>query len=264
MAMTPSQEWDANAYHQLADPQFAWGKRLLETLALRGDETVLDAGCGTGRLTRLLLERLPTGRVIALDVSQQMLQTARENLEADFRGRVEYVHGDLLAINLDRIVQVVFSTATFHWVADHSRLFRNLARALQPGGTLLAQMGGQGNLDRLLTRAERIIAEPAYRPYFDGWNRPWHFADESTTAQRLADAEFGDVAVSLFPEPTTFLDRETFRRFIVTVNFRSHLQQIPHPALRADFIDRVVEAAAADRPPYTLDYQRLNLRATRP
>jgi trans-aconitate 2-methyltransferase len=263
MAMSPSQEWDANAYHQLADPQFAWGKRLLETLALRGDETVLDAGCGTGRLTRLLLERLPHGHLIALDVSQQMLQAARDNLEPDFRGRVEFVHGDLLAINLDRIVQVVFSTATFHWVSDHPRLFRNLARALEPGGILLAQMGGKGNLERLLSRAERVIAEPAYQPHFEGWNRPWHFADERATAQRLAEAGFRDVTVSLFPEPTAFADRETFRRFVVTVNFRSHLQQIPDPTLRDDFIDRMLEAAAADVPPYTLDYQRLNLRATR-
>jgi trans-aconitate 2-methyltransferase len=261
--MSASQECDADAYHQLSDPQFAWGKRLLETLELRGDEVVLDAGCGTGRLTRLLLERLPHGRVIALDVSRQMLQTARENLEPDFGRRVEYLQGDLLAINLDRVAQVVFSTATFHWVLDHPRLFRKLARALQPGGTLLAQMGGKGNLDRLLTRAERIIAEPAYRPYFESWKRPWHFADERATAQRLAEAGFRDVTVSLFPEPTTFADRETFRRFVVTVNFRSHLQQIPDPMLRDDFIDRMVEAAAVDVPPYTLDYQRLNLRATR-
>lgn len=261
--MSASQEWDADAYHQLADPQFAWGRRLLETLALRGDETVLDAGCGTGRLTRLLLERVPRGRVIALDLSQQMLQAARENLEPDFRGRVEYLRSDLLSINLDRTVDVVFSTATFHWVPDHPRLFRNLARALGPGGTLVAQMGGKGNLDRLLSRAQRITAEPAYRPFFDGWTRPWHFADEDGTAQRLAEAQFRDIEVSLFPEPTTFVDRETFRRFIVTVNFRSHLQQIPDPALRADFIDRVVEAAATDLPPYTLDYRRLNLRATK-
>lgn len=261
--MSAGQEWDASAYHRLADPQFAWGRRLLDTLALRGDETVLDAGCGTGRLTRLLLERLPHGRVIALDVSQQMLEGARENLEPDFPGRVEYVRSDLLAINLDRSVRVVFSTATFHWVPDHPRLFRNLARALEPGGTLLAQMGGKGNLHRLLSRAERVMAEPTYRPYFNGWNRPWHFADEQATAQRLAEAEFRHVTVSLFPEPTTFTDRETFRRFVVTVNFRSHLQQLPDPTLRDDFIDRMVEAAAADKPPYTLDYQRLNLRATK-
>ena len=262
--MSISTDWDAAAYHRLADPQFAWGRRLLETLALRGDETVMDAGCGSGRLTRLLLERLPRGRVIAVDLSPRMLETAREHLDQDFRGRVEYVQTDLLDLTLRDAVDVVFSTATFHWIPDHPRLFATLVRVLRPGGRLLAQFGGQGNVERVRSRAERILAEPAFRPSFDGWTGPWHYPDARLTADRLRVAGFTEVETRLFDEPTTFTDPAVFRRFIATVIFRLHLQRLSDPSLREAFLDRCVEAAARDDPPYTLDYRRLNARAIKP
>lgn len=262
--MSMSTDWDAAAYHAVADPQFAWGQRLLATLALRGDETVMDAGCGSGRLTRLLLERLPRGRVIAVDLSPGMLETAREHLDHDFRGQVEYVQTDLLDLTLRHAVDVVFSTATFHWVADHPRLFANLARALRPGGRLLAQFGGQGNVERGRSRAARILAEPIFGAAFDGWTGPWHYPDARLTADRLREAGFTDVETSLFDEPTTFVDPAVYRRFLATVVFRVHLQRLSDPALRETFLDRCVEAAARDHPPYTLDYRRLNARAVKP
>src|SRR5207245_4512293 len=157
----------------------------------------IDAGCGTGRLTRLLLERLPSGRVIALDLSQRMLEVARENLEPDFHGRVEYLRVDLLDLDLRQVADLVFSTATFHWVPDHERLFRKLAGALRPGGRLLAQFGGKGNLDRARSRAERILEEPAFRPFFTGWTGPWHYPDAELTAQRLRKAGFEKVETRL-------------------------------------------------------------------
>lgn len=261
--MSPTHEWDADTYHRVADPQFAWGKRLLSTLDLGGDEVVIDAGCGSGRLSRLLLERLPRGRLIAVDVSAEMLNAARRNLQAEFEGRVDYLLTDLLDLNLDSVADLVFSTATFHWILDQPRLFRILTRSLRPHGRLLAQMGGRGNLDRLLSRAEALMAEPAYRPSFQNWVTPWEFPDEVVSRDRLESAGFTAVEVELFEEPTSFPDASAFRQFITTVNLRLHLPRITDPALRKHFVDRLVEAAAEDRPPYTLDYWRLNLKGTR-
>jgi trans-aconitate methyltransferase len=263
VSSSPLYEWDAPSYHRVADPQFAWGRRLLDSLQLGGDEVVIDAGCGSGRLTRLLLERLPRGRVIAIDLSQQMLDSARMNLEPDFAGRIQYVQADLLDLELDRTVDLVFSTATFHWIPDQPRLYRNLAHALRPGGRLIAQMGGKGNLARLLSRAENIMREPAYSPYFGEEVWPWQFPDEAQTRERLEAAGFSNVEAKLFEEPTTFRDAGAFRDFTRTVNFRLHLQRIPEPRLQDAFLDRIVEAASGDRPPYTLDYWRLNMKATR-
>src|SRR3981081_3877322 len=117
-------DWDASRYHRVAQPHAAWGASVLERLELSGDGVVLDAGCGSGRVTAQLLERLPRGRVIAADSSPAMLDAARTTLSA-FADQVTFLQTDLLAIDthLQERVDVVFSTAVFHWIADHPRLF---------------------------------------------------------------------------------------------------------------------------------------------
>src|SRR3954454_12352794 len=130
MAAGPA-EWDAEAYHRLAKPQEEWARQVLERLSLRGDETVLDAGCGSGGVTQLLLERLPNGRVIGVDGSQAMIEGARSNLQ-EWGDRGDLRVGDLLELQLDEPVDAVFSNATFHWVPDHETLFRRLREAMKP------------------------------------------------------------------------------------------------------------------------------------
>jgi trans-aconitate 2-methyltransferase len=223
----------------------------------------VDAGCGSGRLTRLLLERVPRGRVIAVDVSPQMVDSARTYLEPLFDGRVQVVCRDLLTLQMDEVADVVFSTATFHWITDQSTLFKEIARALHRGGRLMAQMGGKGNLARLLKRAEAILDEPPYRPYFEDWIRPHVFPDQAEMGARLEAAGFADIRLDHFPEPTTFPNAAAFKEFITTVNFRLELQRITDEPLRQQFIDRLVDAAGDDDPPYTLDYWRLNLSGIR-
>lgn len=261
--MSQATDWDAATYHRVADPQFEWGKRLLDRLELNGDETVIDAGCGSGRLTRLLLERVPRGKVLAVDVSPQMVEQARGYLAPDFGERIEVICRDLLALNLDQVADVVFSTATFHWIPDQDGLFRNVARALKPGGRLLAQMGGKGNLHRILMRAELIEREPEFRAYFEGWDRPNVYPDKEETRNRLKAAGFKDIELDHFAQPTTFKDAAGFAEFIKTVILRLNLQRLPDEDLRRIFVERLVDGAAEDNPPYTLDYWRLNLSAIR-
>ncbi|MGH9207325.1 MAG: class I SAM-dependent methyltransferase, partial [Acidimicrobiales bacterium] len=145
----PERDWDAVTYDRISGPQARWGSALLDRLTLAGDETVLDAGCGSGRVTAALLERLPSGRVIALDASTSMLDEARLRLDTS-GGRLTFVQADLLdlrpsSLRGDYPVDAVFSTATFHWITDHDRLFSNLASVLKTGGQLVAQCGAEGN-----------------------------------------------------------------------------------------------------------------------
>jgi trans-aconitate 2-methyltransferase len=143
-----AREWDAGTYDRVADPMTRWGVAVLERLPLKGSERVLDAGCGSGRVTELLAERLPEGTVVALDGSSAMVEAARTRLER-FGDRIEYVVADLLDPLPVEPVDAILSTATFHWVLDHDRLFRNLAAVLRPGGRLVAQCGGAGNIARV-------------------------------------------------------------------------------------------------------------------
>src|SRR5829696_8801002 len=109
-----AKEWDATTYHRVSNPQFGWGQRVLDRVPLRGDETVVDAGCGSGRLTAELLKRLPRGRVIAVDRSQNMLRAAGEYLRPLFGERVRFVRAGLQSLRLEESVDGIFSTATFH------------------------------------------------------------------------------------------------------------------------------------------------------
>jgi trans-aconitate 2-methyltransferase len=249
-----SGDWDAATYDRVADPQARWGRAVLDRLALCGVETVLDAGCGSGRVTEALLARLPAGRVIAVDASAQMLAVARHRLAAA-GDRVRFVRSDLLELGPDLLgdaapVDAVFSTATFHWVTDHERLFRRLHALLRPGGRLVAQCGGEGNLAGLLEAVRALGVERAGR---------WLYASEAATRARLAAAGFVDLRVWSHPEPTRFPAGAPFADFLESVCLRQHLATLPPQERR-----RFAEAVAARLAEPLLDYVRLNIDARRP
>lgn len=266
MGDTPAdaREWDATTYHRVSNPQFGWGRRVLDRVPLRGDETVVDAGCGSGRLTAELLARLPAGRVIAVDRSENMLRVAREHLGPRFGDRVSFLCRDLAALDLDEAADVVFSTATFHWVLDHPALFRAVFRALKPSGRLVAQCGGGPNLERLHDRAAELAATLPFAPFFADWTGPWEFADDVTTRDRLHAAGFVEVETGLEAAPTTLANAGEFAEFLTGVILRAHLERFPNDDLRAQFVAALTDQAAADDPPFFLDYWRLNMWARRP
>ena len=225
-----------------------WGGSVLERLPLRGDETVLDAGCGSGRVTEQLLERLPDGRVIAADAAPSMLVEATRRL-ARFGDRVRFVECDLgRPLPLTEPVDAVFSTATLHWVPDHDALFRNLAAVVRPGGPLVAQCGGAGNI----ASVQRVLAD------LGEWTGPWTFATPEETAARLETAGFVDVDVWLHEEPTRIEPGEPMEAFLTTVILRTHLDRMPEDQ-RAGFVHRVAERL----PSPVIDYVRLNIVARR-
>jgi len=255
-------EWDSEAYDRLSDPQFGWGMKLMETLPLRGDETVLDAGCGTGRLTAELLKRLPQGHVIAVDASENMVNTARERLRDHLR-RIEIRHADLTDFALPRLVDGIFSNAVFHWVPDHAQMFRALFAALKPGGWLIAQFGGGGNLKRLKSRVAVLRDEEPFRRYLEKFDEVAHYEPVEPTIQRMHHAGFIDVVAGLHPEPVTFPDAMAFKSFVRSVNLHRYVAKFP-PEVEEDFVERLAMMASKDAPPYTLDYVRLSVRAKRP
>ena len=254
-------EWDAAAYHRVSDPQVSWGRALLARLDLRGDERVIDAGCGTGRLTRELASRLPHGSLVALDSSSQMLAQARTHL-LECRPAIKLVRASLPDIPIAGWADVVFSTATFHWVPDHPALFRNIFTALKPGGLLHAQCGGAGNLELARSPAREVMQSPPFAPFFREWPRVWEFADATTTADRLAAAGFSKIETNLEAAPVVFDDDATYRAFVATVVFRLHLAKLPEDR-RSRFLDDIVARVAPLPRRFTLDYVRLNIRARR-
>jgi trans-aconitate 2-methyltransferase len=246
-----SRSWDAAAYDRVSDIQDRWADGVLDRLPLRGDETVLDAGCGSGRVTRKLLDRLPDGHVVAVDASEEMVAVARENLPAD---RTTVFVADLAALELEEPVDAVFSNAVFHWVMDHDALFRALRRALRPGGRLVTQSGGDGNLRRFWELAREVADEPPYAEHLAGVQLQANLATAEQTEARLRAAGFTDVRAWITPSDVTPGDPHGFTR---TVNLRQYVQRLPE-ALVDPFVDAVLERAGE---PLVLDYQRLNIDA---
>ena len=243
-------DWNAASYDKVADPQARWGAEVLARLSLDGDETVLDAGCGTGRVTELLLARLPRGRVVALDASASMLEQAQGRL-ATFGDQVLYLQADLeRPLPIAQPVDAVLSTATFHWVKDHDALFANLAAVLRPGGWLVAQCGGFGNIARFIEVASSV--DP------DFLRNPHNFQTAEATAQRLERSGFVEIDAWLSPAPTPFTSTAELEAFLETVCLRVHLASLP-----AERREPFVQAVAARMPEPVLDYVRLNITARR-
>lgn len=251
-------DWDARAYHRLSGPQLAWGRRLAQALAAMAGERVLDLGCGTGRLTVELAASAPRLHVVGLDISHSMLTEAARNRDDT---RVSYVRATGTALPFaPGSFDAVFSAATFHWIPNHRVLFAQVYQVLKPGGRLVAQCGGGPNLKRLLDRTHALMDGPRYRSFFRHWEDPWYFAGTGQTERTLAAAGFEEVHVSLESAPTTLPDRDAYSHFISCVCVRHHIDRLP-PDRRAAFTAELAAAAAADDPPYTLDYWRLNLSA---
>jgi trans-aconitate 2-methyltransferase len=223
-----TRDWDAGTYHRVSVPHEEWARSVLDRLPLQGDETVLDAGCGSGRVTGLLIERLPEGRVVAVDGSASMVEKVRETL----RPGDEALVSDLTELELDQKVDAVFSSAVFHWVLDHDLLFRQLRAVLRPGGAIAAQCGGAGNIDRL----RKICAG----------------AEE--TEARLEATGFDRVRCWL--QPWTIEPPEP-AEFLRTVCLGPHMDRLPEE-LETPFVEKVLER---EPDPLQMEYVRLNIEA---
>jgi trans-aconitate 2-methyltransferase len=248
-------EWDASSYDRVADPQEGWGREVLARFDFEGDETVLDAGCGSGRVTALLLERLPRGRVVGVDGSKAMVQQARAALGGD--ERVELRVADLLELELDEKVDAVFSNATFHWILDHERLFSRLFAVLRPGGLVEAQCGAEGNVAEWRREIEAVQGDERFSAYLRGMPAAWNFASVGDTEDRLARAGFEVGRVWL--EEKVVEPREP-RAFARASGLAKHLARLPEE-LHEQFVDAVLGSLPR---PLTLRYVRLNISARRP
>lgn len=263
MARPEAADWDAQRYHRVAQPHAVWGASVLDRLPLRGDEIVLDAGCGSGGVTAQLLEKLPGGRVIAVDRSPAMLQQAQSTLAASSE-RVSFVEADLL--NLDQAVpphcvDAVLSTATFHWIDDHVRLFTALRGVMQPAARLVSQFGGGDNLAEFMRATDAVAARQPFNRHLQGkplWR--FYYSPEQTRA-RLEAAGFTDIGTWLEASPQTFESAQALVDFGRAVVMRNHLAALP-PSLQDDFAAAVAEEVYRRLGGYVLDYVRLNADAT--
>ncbi len=247
-------DWDAEKYSRVASPQQEWARGVLGRLDLRGDEAVLDAGCGSGEVTVELLKMLPRGTVVAVDGSPAMVEAARTRVDDP---RVTFSCQDLTGLELAEPVDSVFSNATFHWVKDHPKLFSRLFVALKPGGRISAQCGGAGNVAEVVEALRTVTAEDPFRERVGSLEEPWNFATPEETRRRLLESGL-EVADCWLEERRAIPDDP--QEFLEASGLSSYRERL-NPEQFRDFSDRLMDVMGR---PEGFNYVRLNIEATKP
>ncbi|HYM15579.1 MAG TPA: class I SAM-dependent methyltransferase [Dehalococcoidia bacterium] len=261
--MTANTHWDAETYDRIGTPMRRWAQQVIDDLGLRGDETVLDAGCGSGSVTFDLLARLPRGKIYAVDASSEMIASLRRAVAERGAANVIPIQESLTDFTLPEQVDRVFSNAVFHWIPDDQALFGCLFRATKPGGRLRAQCGGYGNNAHVLAAVETVRRDERFAPHLEGFADTKTYRTPEQAKESLERAGFRQVRASLFDAPIAFEDAEAAALYVKTILLRDHVARLPGD-LGDDYAHAVVaEAVRRWGAPYTADYVRLDMWAAR-
>jgi trans-aconitate 2-methyltransferase len=254
--------WDAETYDAISSIQEAWGRQVVERRIWQGNETVMDAGCGTGRLTKVLAQRVPAGIVYAVDIDCNMIKVATRNVKD--AGNIKFLESDISTAILPVKVDVIFSNAAIHWILDHRKLFENFWRILDNNGEIMIQCGGHGNLSRIISIIDDIAKYDEFKSYFRNWKESWYFAKPEDTSRLLQDIGFRDVGAYLMEDSATFANRNCFALFAKTVVMKPYLARLPDPQkdqFLKLFLDEIETRHKSVS--WVMDYMRLNIRAVK-
>jgi trans-aconitate 2-methyltransferase len=222
---TEESMWDAETYHKVSDIQESWAIELLEKIKISESEIVMDAGCGTGRVTKIIANKVKRGKVYAVDLDENMIINAKKNLKD--LSNIVFVKSDLSDVKLPEKIDLVFSNAVIHWILDHKKLFTNFWDVLKPGGKLLIQCGGKGNLDTIPNALEKVRMTQRFDHYFKNWKIPWNFASSADTIKILNEIGFKDIQANLVEKKTKFGNFQEYILFMKTVVMKPYLSYLP-------------------------------------
>ena len=260
-------DWDATTYDCISDAQESWGHEIIEYRKWKGNEIVLDAGCGSGRLTKILSIKVPQGKVIAVDSDLAMIRLAKENL-AKF-SNIEFIKIDISQLEIAEKVDVVFSNAVLHWILNHKKVFECFWQILNPDGQLLIQCGGHRNLVKTLSIINKVSRSKEFYNYFcnnkgdDIWRQTWYFAKKEDTERILQEIDFENIQVFLEDKEAKFHNKEEYFLFLKTIVLLPYLKYLPNDMLKDKFAKSVIQEidTNAKELQWKLDFVRLNINA---
>ena len=288
--------WDARTYDQVSRlVQYRWGQQVLEWRKWRGDEIVMDAGCGSGLLTKRLAKRVPRGKVYAVDIDSNMIKQAKNNLQ--FLNNVEIIQSSFTDIRIPGKLDVIFSNSALHWIQDHRKAFQKFWEMLKPisdsnkitdisissnnnnnsgsNGQLLIQCGGYGNLQQIITMLERITHLDQFKEHFTDWKQAWYFAKPDDTYKLLQETGYVNTRVFSSSNHVILPNRRVYSKFVKTVVIKSYLDHLSRDNDDDDidklktlfldvFLDKIEKCGNNNSSAsWFLDFVRLNIIAQR-
>jgi trans-aconitate 2-methyltransferase len=252
--------WDAHTYDKLSsNVQLQWGRKLLEKRMWVGNEIVMDAGAGSGNLTKILADKIPLGQIYAVDADPNMVQQAKSNLSGC--KNVQVIRSSMDNVKLPTEVDVIFSNSALHWILDQESVLSHFWQLLKPNGELLIECGGHGNIERALSIIFKIMLSDQFREYFVNWKQSWYFPKPDETERLLQHARFKDIQVNLSKLTTTFPDRESFANFVRTVIMKAFLGYIHDSKKKDEFLNAFLNEFERAGQSWSLDFMRLSIFA---
>ncbi len=253
--------WDARTYDKVSiNVQLEWGRKLLEKRQWVGNEIVMDAGAGSGNLTKILAGKVPHGYVYAVDADANMVQQAKSNL-SDYKN-VQVIHSSMDKVNLPTKVDVIFSNSALHWILDQEGLFPHFWQLLKPnGGELLIECDGYGNLDNISSIVFNITQSDQFRGYFANWKQSWYFPKPDNTERLLQKIGFRDIEISLSGQTMVYPDRESFVLFVKTMIMKTFLAYLANRDKKDQFLDAFLNDFEHLGRAWSLDFMRLDIFA---
>ncbi len=252
--------WDARTYDKVSsNVQLEWGRKLLEKRRWVGNEIVIDAGAGSGNLTKILADKVPNGKVYAVDADSNMVQEAKSNLSGC--RNVQVMQSSMNKVNLPTELDIIFSNAALHWVLDQEGVFLHFWKLLKPNGELLIDYGGQGNLERPLSVIFKIMQSEQFKESFANWKQSWYFPKPDETERLLQKVGFKEIQVDLSSQIISFSDRQSFATFVRTVIMKPFLGYLPDANRKEQFIDAFLNMFEGQGWPWSLEFMRLTISA---
>ena len=239
--------WNAKDYHRHSETQMSQATELIGKLGIRGDERVLDIGCGDGKVTAQLARLVPEGAVLGLDASEEMVRFAQSHFPPSEFPNLSFHCGDARELTFYGQFEVVFSNATLHWVIDHRPVLAGISRSLRTGGRAVLRMGGKGNAASVVRAAESIMSTTRWAGFFAGFEFPCghHGADEYR--EWLVQAGLTPVRVELIPTDMVKPDVASMSGWIRTT-WMPYTHRVPKE-MREEFIAELVSEYLAAHPP---------------
>ena len=252
--------WDAHSYDKVSsNVQLQWGLKLLDKRTWIGNEIVMDAGAGSGNLTKILADKVPQGKVYAVDSDPNMVQHAKSNLSGC--SNVQVIHSSMDKVNLPTEADLIFSNSALHWILDQEGLFSHFWQLLKPNGELLIEYGADGNVERPLSVIFKITQFDQFREYFVNWKQSWYFPKQDEIERLLQKAKFRNIQVNLSKRTTIFPDRDSFAIFIRTVIMKPFLGYLTDAKKREQFLDVFLNEFEHSGWAWSVDFMRVGIYA---
>ena len=258
--------WDANTYDNISNIQEDWANNIIKKREWTGKENLLDAGCGSGRITKILCKIITEGNIYAIDNDPNMIEKAKETFK-DIKN-VKVMQADMLDIlSLDIPIKfnVIFSNAVLHWILDHHKVLESFYDLLNPEGQLLVQCGGYGNLQKTLSIFDDVKDLPEFSEYFSEWKIDRNYAKPNETENILKEIGYKDIEVYLTEAPARFNNKKDYSIYLKTVDLRPYLKYLPTEQLQNEFVNTVLLHMEKyySNLCWNLDYRRLTVLASK-